>query len=249
MTGLSLSLGLTLGILKSASSQSDLESLVSILSTASKCGLWLPTGYSDLYAESGRTTPVTAGSGDPVGACDDYCGNGNHMLQSTSTRRPNATNGLTVDGTDHMVAAVTGSSDMSFVLLANKNAGNLILAGEKYIPTDLIGYIQNGSTSPPHTDAGSPTYKIDDTAYPGATRDTLHDNWPSSTWVIGEVLNFDCATTSWPNFASMGNINTSMAGGAFAAACLIDNAALGATDAATALGLAKAVFSEIRTTL
>lgn len=50
--------------------------------------LWLDASdLSSLFTDSGRTTPV-ASSGDPVGGWADKSGNGRHVGQATSGRRP-----------------------------------------------------------------------------------------------------------------------------------------------------------------
>lgn len=50
-------------------------------------GWYDPSDLSTLYQDSAMTTPVTA-DGQPVGALLDKSGNGLHMIQPTSTRRP-----------------------------------------------------------------------------------------------------------------------------------------------------------------
>jgi len=48
---------------------------------------WDPSDLSTLYQDGAMTVPVTA-SGDPVGAVADKSGNGFHLTQSESARRP-----------------------------------------------------------------------------------------------------------------------------------------------------------------
>jgi len=58
------------------------------LFTGGYVGAWYdPSDLSTLWQDSARTTPVTA-DGDPVGCIDDKSGNGNHLTQATSGKRP-----------------------------------------------------------------------------------------------------------------------------------------------------------------
>lgn len=51
-------------------------------------GIWYdPSDFRTMFQDSAGTTPVTA-VGQPVGRILDKSGNGNHLLQSTTTRRP-----------------------------------------------------------------------------------------------------------------------------------------------------------------
>jgi hypothetical protein len=80
-------------------------------------GFYDPSDLSTLWQDSARTTPVTA-DGDPVGCIDDKSGNGNHLKQATSGKRPlYKTSGglhwLLFDGVDdaiQMTAAATWSN-------------------------------------------------------------------------------------------------------------------------------------------
>jgi hypothetical protein len=58
------------------------------LFTGGYVGGWYdPSDLSTLWQDSARTTPVTA-DGDPVGCIDDKSGNGFHLTQATSGKRP-----------------------------------------------------------------------------------------------------------------------------------------------------------------
>jgi hypothetical protein len=58
------------------------------LFTLSQRGLWLdPNDLTTMFQDSAGTTPVTA-VGDPVGLWQDKSGNGNHVSQATSGKRP-----------------------------------------------------------------------------------------------------------------------------------------------------------------
>lgn len=79
-------------------------------------GYYDASDLSTLWQDSARTTPVTA-DGDPVGAWDDKSGNGNHLTQATSGRRPlYKTSGglhwLQFDGIDDSLAT-SGTVDFS----------------------------------------------------------------------------------------------------------------------------------------
>jgi hypothetical protein len=68
-------------------------------------GAWYdPSDLSTLWQDSARTTPVTA-DGQPVGAIDDKSGNGNHLIQNTTSLKPiyktsGGLNWLKLDGVD-----------------------------------------------------------------------------------------------------------------------------------------------------
>ena len=79
-------------------------------------GAWYdPSDLSTLFQDSAGTTPVAA-SGQPVGLMLDKSGNGNHAVQTTSSKRPIYTEGsglawLAFDGVDD--AMVTGAIDFT----------------------------------------------------------------------------------------------------------------------------------------
>ena len=83
--------------------------------TLSPTAWYDPSDLSTLFQDSAGTTPVTA-SGQPVGKMLDKSGNGNHVLQATSTMRPIYTTGgalawLAFDGIDDfMRSAVLGAA-------------------------------------------------------------------------------------------------------------------------------------------
>jgi hypothetical protein len=73
-------------------------------------GWWDPSDMSALFQDSAGTTPVTAAD-QPVGRIEDKSGNGNHLLQATSTERPYLrTDGtywwLEFDGVDDFLQAI-----------------------------------------------------------------------------------------------------------------------------------------------
>ena len=73
-------------------------------------GWWDPADLSTLFQDSAGTTPVTA-AGQPVGRMNDKSGNGNHLLQPTSGKRPLLQTGsglwwLAFDGVDDDLTAM-----------------------------------------------------------------------------------------------------------------------------------------------
>lgn len=101
--------------------------------------LWLKAD-GVLWQDSARTTPATL-DGDPVGGMDDASGNGRHVTQATSTKRPTlrlaVQNGRPVarfDGVDdNLRAAFTlNQPHTRFAVLLNRSSqvgNNLLLDG------------------------------------------------------------------------------------------------------------------------
>jgi hypothetical protein len=96
-------------------------------------GWWDPSDMSTLYQDSAGTTPVTAVD-QPVGRTDDKSGNGNHLLQATSSARPILRNSgslwwLEFDGTNDFLRAtftfdqpftrITAAQQVSWTLFDN----------------------------------------------------------------------------------------------------------------------------------
>lgn len=91
-------------------------------------GWYDPSDLSTLYQDSAMTTPVTA-DGQPVGAMLDKSGNGLHMIQPTSTRRPvfkdqGGLRYLLHDGVDDFLsrAAVSLGGAVTFALALRKTS-------------------------------------------------------------------------------------------------------------------------------
>jgi hypothetical protein len=71
-------------------------------------GWWDPADSATVWQDTAGTTP--AGANDPVARIDDKSGNGNHLLQATSTKRPMLRNSgalwwLEFDGVDDFLTA------------------------------------------------------------------------------------------------------------------------------------------------
>lgn len=249
-----LSLGLGLGLTSSSVADpiaTDVETLATLLNGAGKSAIWLPTGYSDIYAESTRTTPVTPGSGNPIGAVDDASGNGFHLLQPTGSAQPDATNGATFDGVDDILlgafAGSAGSSNMTavFGIITSDDKGILASPGD----SRFVGCFEDASASATSTSAGSPSTYVDDVLMAN-NRDTFHT--AVSTGTPKRVHITGIAADLWTGF----NLSGAAAGisayrivGAIPGTILIDNTALSAGDQAAALTLANSIIDQINGSL
>lgn len=94
-----------------------------LYAAAERGGWWDPSDFSKMYQTEDTSTPVTA-TGQSVGRIEDKSGNGNHLVQATSTKRPtlqqdgNGKYYLSFDGTDDFLATasaatLTGTDEMS----------------------------------------------------------------------------------------------------------------------------------------
>lgn len=244
MTSLCLKIGLG-GSSPSVGGDTSLSDLVALLSTSANSAIWLPAGGSDLYSDSARTTPVTAGSGDPVGAIDDYSGNGHHLLQASSGLRPVATNGVTFDGIDDAIAAsLTLSADMALVY-AIKTADTAFVPASSSSSTVHSLYAASGGAN---TDIVSSVFggnvHIDGTQYTSGatTRGAIFNVVGDNAWHRIENRSAALNTQTGLGFGRLMTSSGAWMAGAIAGIILIDNVALGATDAATALTLAQTVI-------
>lgn len=115
--------------------------------TLLRSNLWLPTSLAGLklwtradvgvYQDAARAT-VAASDADPVGGWQDFSGAGNHLSQSTSTKRgtlkvnlQNGKPGVRFDGVDDFMdaaAAVINSGTTFTIFLVHKSTGDLIWA-------------------------------------------------------------------------------------------------------------------------
>lgn len=78
-----------------------------LFSNGEQGGMWDATLMSSLYQDSAGTTPVMAFT-QPIGRMSDISGNVNHLLQSTSSARPQYTaDGALFDGVDDFMYADT----------------------------------------------------------------------------------------------------------------------------------------------
>jgi len=96
-------------------------------------GAWYdPSDLTTLFQDSAGTTPVTT-AGQPVGKMLDKSGNGNHVAQAISAKRPTYTEGsglawLAFDGVDDAMeiqnAAFSFTGDQSVWVAAKHDTGN-----------------------------------------------------------------------------------------------------------------------------
>lgn len=244
MTGLNLSVSLGASA-PATGGDTSLADLVALLSTSANSAIWLPAGVSDLYSDSARTTPVTAGSGNPIGAIDDYSGNGHHLLQASSGLRPVATNGATFDGIDDAIAAtLTLSTDMALVY-AIKTADTAFVPASSASSSVHSLYAASGGANTDIVSAvfGGNVY-IDGTQYTSGatTRGAIFNVVGDNAWHRIENRSGDLSAQTGLGFGRLMTSSGAWMAGAIAGIILIDNAALGATDAATALTLAQTVI-------
>lgn len=219
------------------------------LTAGTNSAIWIPlSGYSDLYSDSGRTTPITAGSGDPVGAVDDLSGNGLHLLQATTSLKPDATDGLTLDGVDdNLDATFTVTGDAAFLALVKTTdtlARPLSAVATSGYPADW----QNGSTSTTWSSPASDIH-VDGTLFTAgvSTSDAVHDAIATGTWKTFENRVIDWSVQDGVRVGKAFNGFRQYAG-AVGALVFLDLAGLGA-NAASALSLAQTLMAEIKATL
>lgn len=175
----------------------------SLVSGSTMMAWYDPSDLSTLFQDSAGTTPVTA-SGQPVGKMNDKSGNGLHMLQATSAKRPTYTTSgglhfLDFDGTDdamsvasvvpgadkaQIFAGVRKDSDTGGIIAelsvnAGSNAGSFYLVGGN--DTGIVGSV-NGYTAAARGSAPLDSIKIaqianaaPDTSVLAATHDISGD--------------------------------------------------------------------------
>ena len=133
------------------------------LFASSEQGAWYdPSDLSTLFQDSAGTTPVTA-TGQPVGKMLDKSGNGNHAIQTTSSKRPlyqeaGGLSYLLFDGVDDTMVTTasvdfTGtdkislssgciktSSTAGMILELSPNAGSISYSGTFYsvVGNDIV---------------------------------------------------------------------------------------------------------------
>lgn len=124
-----------------------LDAIVGPITTTNSIVSWYdPSDISTLFQDAAGTTPVTA-DGDPVGLMMDKSGNGNHVSQATSTKRPiyhtsGGISWLTFDGVDDYlqsagtIALVDGSGQYS--VGAGVNFSNGVAALQCVIDSDNL---------------------------------------------------------------------------------------------------------------
>lgn len=119
-----------------------------------EAGAWYdPSDLSTLFQDSAGTTPVTA-TGQPVGRMLDKSGNGYHVTQSTTTKRPvlrqdaGGLHYLDFDGVDDLLVtgyyALTGASEASHFIAAkriNDAFSNLI---SRRHSSDRVAFLNSG---------------------------------------------------------------------------------------------------------
>lgn len=233
---LSLNLGLGLSSAGGGAAIPTEDQLAALLLGSGKSAMWLPTGGSDLYSDSARTTPITAGGGSAVGAVDDYSGNGYHLLQATSGLRPLATNGLTFDGADDSLsAAVSGNLSANTTLLCGIKTTDTVAVVFASGPSGFDPIIQNGSVAA----LGAGVY-VDDVQPSPYTRGGAYTEISNNAWHRLELRNRD--------HSARGSIGLSTASdklaGAISCFIMLDANGLGA-DYAEALSLSQTLIDEI----
>lgn len=232
-----------------AAAPTTLEQLQALL-LGTNSAIWIPlSGYSDIYSDSGRTTPVVAGSGDPVGAVDDISGNGLHLLQGTTASKPDATDGVTLDGVDdNLDAAFTVTGNVAFLALM-KTTDTL---ARPFSGVTTGGYPvdwQSGNTGASSTLPSSTSIHVDGTEIliGTATSDAVHDAISTGTWKTFENRVIDWSVQDGVRVGRAFNGFRQYAG-AYGAVIFLDLAGLGA-NGASALSLAQTLLAEIKATL
>ncbi len=138
-------------------------------------GLWLSSATKlNLFQSSGGTTPVTT-TGNPVGYWGDQSGNGNHVIQATSSARPSYSSvspSVTFDGVNDNLALAavrfkTGASqfiDGTRVLVSSADTGTADNWFE--VGVDTVGrlYIESNASGTKHTVVGTKALSLS-TAY------------------------------------------------------------------------------------
>ena len=133
---------------------------------------WDTATLSTLYQDSGRTTLVSANA-DPIGSITDRSGNSNHLLQTTSGKRPTyVTSGISsvasaqFDGTDDFLETSTslGLASCTILMAAKCTTAGGFKGVFRWAPTaadtgtnGMIWY-NNGNTA--LTQPGAGTYLV-----------------------------------------------------------------------------------------
>lgn len=215
-----------------------------LMSGAGESAMWLPTGYSDLYAESARTTPVTAGSGSAVGAVDDYAGNGNHLIQATTGDRPTATTGLAMNGSGQcMYRTFTPSSSMTIVMGVKTTDTSLMLLSDSAGGAGFLGVAQVNVA----TDLGVGDTWIDGVQFVDGvnTRTEVLTALNDGAWHIVEFRNVNLSTWGGLGFFEQFSTGFYSYAGACSGIVAIDVADLGAGNGEVARLMANALIGSI----
>ena len=168
---------------------------VSLFSSGQVGALYLPGSSGSMFKEDTLTTPAVVG--DTLGGLIDLSGNGNHALQSESTRRPTIVNssgkvGLLFNTTTNVLrhpGAVLGQTSEFEVSLCYRPNGpvNWILMSGYLSPNPWWVVAQRGSTNTllnGTTNAGFGAMYFDNGLFDGTTRGQLYSASQAATRLL-----------------------------------------------------------------
>lgn len=171
------------------------------------------------------------------------------LLQATTSLKPDATDGLTIDGVDDCLdAAFTVTGNVAFLALMKttdtiaRPLSGVAIGG---YPVDW----QSGNTGASATSPASTSIHVDGTEFliGTATSDAIHDAIATGTWKTFENRVIDWSAQDGVRVGKAFNGFRQYAG-AVGALVFLDLAGLGA-NAASALSLAQTLMAEIKATL
>lgn len=245
MLGLGLSLGLGGGGAPPVAFDPDYTTLNGLLNGFAKCAAWDLSDYSTQWQDLAGTTTQVTGVAQTLGHLDDVTTNGNDLVAPTTGERPLTDANFTLhDDSDDIMSfgfsGAAGSTDMTVVMASKISDANGILIGNHDAASASRLFYQSGNANSCFTSMGTPTVEVDGVA-PTATRGGLFTALDGG---IRRIVLKNADFSGWTGLSFGGGYTQTdfyTAAGNHVPIAVIDNTALTAPNAASALAAAEAL--------